>query len=146
MTQYKFTVNSVSLTGVLGWNANSTVQTQNITNGFNSAGTQNCTYVYDDVSRVTGANCGSAAAQTFSYDPFGNVNKSGSPNSFQPTYSNTINRIASVGGTSATYDNNGNATNDTFHTFMWMRTGIPSQLIPDNPTPLVLRLTHLAVW
>jgi hypothetical protein len=28
MTQYKFTVNSVSLTGVLGWNANSTVQTQ----------------------------------------------------------------------------------------------------------------------
>lgn len=125
MTQYKFTVNSVSLTGALGWNANSTVQTQNITNGFNSAGTQNCTYVYDDVTRVTSANCGSAAAQTFSYDPFGNINKSGSPNSFQPTYSNTINRIASVSGTAATYDNNGNATNDTFHTFTWDADGRP---------------------
>lgn len=119
MTQYKFTVNGLSLTSNLGWNANGTVQTQNITDGFNSADTQNCSYLYDDMSRVTSANCGSAAAQTFSYDPFGNINKAGSPNTFNASYSPSTNRISTVGGTSATYDSNGNATNDTFHTFTW---------------------------
>ncbi len=69
--------------------------------------------------RVTSASCGSAANQTFTYDPFGNINKSGSPYQFQPIYSMTRNRISSVGGTSATYDNNGNVTNDTVHTYTW---------------------------
>ena len=119
MTQYKFAVNGVSLTSNLGWNANGTVQTQNITDGFNSADTQNCSYVYDDMSRVTSANCGAAASQTFSFDPFGNINKAGSPYAFNANYNAGTNRITTVSGTSATYDNNGNATNDTFHTFTW---------------------------
>lgn len=125
MTQYKFTVNSVSLTSNLGWNANGTMQTQNITDGFNSADTQNCSYLYDDASRVTSANCGTAAAQTFSFDPFGNINKAGSPYSFNANYNASTNRISTVGGTSATYDSNGNATNDTFHTFTWDADGHP---------------------
>src|SRR5258708_29133760 len=87
MTQYKFTVNGTSLTGALGWNANGTLQTQNITDGFNASDTQNCAYQYDDITRVTSANCGSAASQTFSFDPFGNIQKSGNPYSFQPNYS-----------------------------------------------------------
>jgi RHS repeat-associated protein len=119
MTQYQFTVNGTSLTGALGWNANSTLQTQNITNGFNSAGTQNCTYGYDDLTRVTTANCGSAASQTFSYDPFGNLDKSGSPNSFQPFYSSSTNRITTVGGFTVQYDSNGNVLNDNFHSYTW---------------------------
>jgi RHS repeat-associated protein len=126
MTQYKFTVNNTSLTGALGWNTNGTLQTQNITDGFNSADTQNCSYGYDDTTRLTGANCGSAAAQTFAYDPFGNINKSGSPNSFQPTYSTSTNRMTSLPGNfTPTYDNNGNVTNDSFHTYAWDANGRP---------------------
>ncbi len=119
MTQYQFTVNGTSLTAALGWNANGTLQTQNITDGFNSADTQNCSYQYDDTTRVTTANCGTAASQTFSYDPFGNINKSGSPNSFLPTYSTSTNRMTSIAGFTPTYDSNGNVTNDSFHTYAW---------------------------
>lgn len=119
MTQYKFTANGTSLTGALGWNVNGTLETQDITDGFNSAGTQNCSYGYDDVTRLVNANCGSTAAQTFSYDPFGNISKSGSPYSFQPTYSISTNRISEVGTTAATYDSNGNVTNDTIHKYTW---------------------------
>jgi len=77
------------------------------------------------VSRVTSANCGSAASQTFSFDPFSNINKAGSPYSFNATYNTSTNRISSVSGTSATYDSNGNATNDTLHTFTWDADGHP---------------------
>lgn len=119
MTQYQFTVNGTSLTGALGWNANSTLQSQNITDGFYSAGTQNCAYVYDDLTRVTSANCGSAASQTFSYDTFGNIDKSGSPYSFQPFYSTATNRMTTVGGFTVQYDNNGNVLNDNYHAYTW---------------------------
>jgi len=119
MTQYKFTVNGTSLTAALAWNANGTLQTQDITDGFNSADTQNCSYVYDDITRVTSANCGSAAAQTFSYDPFGNINKSGSPLQFQPSYSPSTNHMTSIAGFTPTYDSNGNVTNDSFHNYAW---------------------------
>ena len=119
MTQYQFTVNSISLTGALGWNANGTLQTQNITDGFNSTDTQSCSYGYDDITRLASANCGSAAAQTFAFDPFGNINKTGSPNSFQPTYSTSTNRMTSIAGFTPTYDNNGNVTNDSLHNYAW---------------------------
>jgi RHS repeat-associated protein len=119
MTQYQFKVSNTTLTGVVGWNSNSTVQTQNIADGFNSSDTQNCGYLYDDMTRLASANCGPAASQTFIYDPFGNINKSGSPYSFNPIYSATTNRISSVGGTTATYDSNGNVLNDSFHTYTW---------------------------
>ncbi len=134
MTQYQFTVNGTSLTSSLGWNANSTLQTQNITDGFNSADTQNCSYGYDDLTRVTSANCGGAASQTFSYDPFGNINKSGSPYSFLATYSATTNRMLCVGSTNdpnctagykPSYDGNGNVLNDNYHSYAWDADGHP---------------------
>jgi RHS repeat-associated protein len=113
------TGNSISLTGALGWNTNGTLQTQNITDGFNSNDTQNCSYGYDDMTRLATANCGSTAAQTFTFDPFGNISKSGSPYSFQPTYSSSTNRMTLVGSFTPTYDNNGNVTNDSFHNYTW---------------------------
>lgn len=120
-TQYKFTLNTTSLTGALGWNANGTLQTQNITDGFNAADTQNCSYTYDDVTRLASANCGSAAAQTFTYDPFGNMSKSGSPYSFLATYSSSppTNRIATIGSFTPSYDSTGNVLNDGLHTYTW---------------------------
>ena len=69
--------------------------------------------------RIASANCGSVAGQTFTYDPFGNIDKSGSPNSFSPVYTNTRNRIYTVGSTTAQYDNNGNVLNDGVNTYTW---------------------------
>lgn len=122
MTQFKFNVGTQSqyLNGVLTWNANASLSQLAITDQFNSGDTQTCNYSHDDVIRIVGANCGSAAAQTFSYDPFGNINKSGSPNSFQPTYSVATNRMTSLPGNfTPTYDANGNVTNDSNHTYSW---------------------------
>ncbi len=78
-TAQNYTVTTAPLTGQLPWNANGRLQNQNITDAFNSADTQTCYYAHDDLTRIASANCGSAAAQTFSYDPFGNLSKSGSP-------------------------------------------------------------------
>jgi RHS repeat-associated protein len=70
--------------------------------------------------RIASANCGSVEAQTFTYDPFGNLNKVGNPGqSFQPIYTNTRNRISTVGSTTAQYDNNGNVLNDGVNTYAW---------------------------
>jgi len=129
MTQYKFNINGQADTGVLTWNANSTLQKLVITDAFNSSDSQTCKYGdpsaspavagYDDMARLISANCGTAAAQTFSYDPFGNIDKSGSPYSFLPSYSSSTNRITTVGGVTATYYNNGNVTYDGTHHYTW---------------------------
>jgi RHS repeat-associated protein len=122
MTQFKFNVGtqSQSLTGTLTWNANSSLGQLAITDQFNSPDTQTCNYSHDDLVRIASANCGSAASQAFSYDPFGNISKTGSPNSFQPTYSIATNRMTSLPGNfTPTYDANGNVTNDSNHTYSW---------------------------
>ncbi|MFZ0814675.1 MAG: RHS repeat-associated core domain-containing protein, partial [Candidatus Sulfotelmatobacter sp.] len=54
-------------------------------------------------------------AQTFSYDPFGNITKSGSV-SWLPGY-NTATNHYSLGGTS--YDAYGNVLKDSFNTYTW---------------------------
>jgi hypothetical protein len=85
---------------------------QNITDPFNSANTQNCTYTHDDLGRIISVNCGANTwQQKFSYDnnaqgvaggPFGNLIKSvqtgGTGNSFQATYNLATNQITTVGG------------------------------------------------
>jgi RHS repeat-associated protein len=121
MTQFKFNVGAQPQTyiGAATWNANSTLGQLAITDPFNGADTQTCTYAHDDLTRIAGANCGAAAAQTFSYDPFGNISKSGSPYSFQPTYSAATNRMTSLPGFTPTYDANGNLLNDNSHAYTW---------------------------
>src|SRR5260370_13871552 len=118
-TAQNYTVTTAPLTGQLPWNANGRLQNQNITDAFNSADTQTCYYAHDDLTRIASANCGSAAAQTFSYDPFGNLSKSGSPYSFLPTYSTSTNHMTSLGSFTPTYDNNGNLLNDNVHSYAW---------------------------
>ncbi len=78
MTQYRFNVNSQALVGNLTWNANATLQKLIISDPFNSTDSQTCNYVFDDLNRVASANCGSVWSQTFGYDAFGNLTKSGS--------------------------------------------------------------------
>jgi len=130
MKQYKFNMGTgpSSQTGVLTWNANGTLGKQQITDQINTANSQTCTYSHDDLTRITGANCGSVWSQTFSFDPFGNLSKAGSA-IFQPTYTgasgagsptNQYYNISGGGsGTSTYYDANGNVKYDVTHTYTW---------------------------
>jgi RHS repeat-associated protein len=124
MTQYKFTVNGQSMISTPGWNTNGTLHTLNITDPFNSANQQNCSYGYDDLGRVGSANCGSVWAQTFSYDAFGNITKTGSISWACATcYDQTKNRYNSTLSSLITYDAVGNLTYDTFHPRTWDANG-----------------------
>jgi RHS repeat-associated protein len=80
--------------------------------------TQSCTYGYDGLARLGSAGCGSVWSQSFTYDAFGNITKSGSQ-SFGPTYSASTNRYTAIGTVTPTYDNNGNLTYDGFYHYTW---------------------------
>src|SRR5207302_6438880 len=121
MTQYKYTLNGSSEIGNLTWNANGSLQTLAITDPFNAGDAQTCNYSYDDLSRITAANCGTAIFnQNFAYDPFGNITKTVPTGStgiaWQPGYNSSTNRYT-LSGTS--YDANGNLTNDSFRSYTW---------------------------
>lgn len=125
MLSYAFTVGSTpkTMTGTLTWNFNGTLSKLAITDGFNSGGTQTCKYGdptasvagYDDLGRLISVNCGSVWSQGFTYDPFGNITKSGTSR-WMPGYNESTNQYA-LAGTS--YDLDGNLLNDTFHTYTW---------------------------
>ncbi len=102
--------------GTLTWNANGTLGQLAINDRAN--GSHTCTYAHDDLSRIASANCGSPWSQTFSFDAFGNLTKSGTL-SWMPTYSSATNRYASLPSGSPSYDANGNDLADGFHTYMW---------------------------
>jgi RHS repeat-associated protein len=117
MKNFTFTVGSSnkSVAGVMTWNnSNGTLGTLQITDGWNSGDTQTCTYNYDDILRLGGTtSCVNGPttlwSQTFSYDRYGNITKSGSQ-SFMPGYNASTNQYSGL--LNATYDNNGNLTND----------------------------------
>jgi YD repeat-containing protein len=113
MTSYQFNVGSPakSVAGTLTWNTNGTLNELAITDAFNSNNQQTCSYSYDALARLSGANCGSIWSQTFTADAFGNLTKSGTI-SFQPTYSASTNQVTKVGNVTPGYDANGNLTSD----------------------------------
>lgn len=125
MTQYSFSVNGQSVVGQLSWNPLGTLAGLTVTDPFNSADSQICSYSHDDLARIASANCGGAASQTFSYDRFGNVSTSGSPYSFLPNYSSTTNQMTSIGGSTPSYDSDGDVLNDFLHTYSWNAYGRP---------------------
>jgi RHS repeat-associated protein len=97
----------------LTWNANSSLQQMAYTDGNDPTKNQTCSYSADDLSRIASVSCGTSTwAQNFSYDPFGNINKS-VPGSYGGTayaaaYSTVTNQV-NLGITPApTYDGNGN--------------------------------------
>ncbi len=123
MGTYTFTVGGTptSIGGTLTWNANGSLRQLAITDGFNSGGTQTCNYNsagtagYDDLGRLINVNCGTLWSQTFSYDQYDNLTKSGSI-TWAPGY-NAANNHYSLAGTS--YDSKGNLLKDTFFTYSW---------------------------
>ncbi len=80
MTQWSSTAGSNTQTGNLTWNANGTLRQLQISDNYDANNAQTCLYGYDDLMRLLSANCGSAWSQTFSYDAFGNITKTGSLN------------------------------------------------------------------
>jgi RHS repeat-associated protein len=122
MTQYKFNVNGQSVIGNLTWNSIGTLAGLGITDPFNSADAQTCSFSHDDLSRIASANCGSTWSQAFTFDAFGNINKSGSM-SFGATYSSVTNQMTSIGSSTPSYDLNGQVTNDFLHTYAWDANG-----------------------
>lgn len=132
MKTFEFVVGNTpsNLTGTLTWNPNGTLNKLAIADGFNSGGTQTCYFNpssgsgmgYDDWGRLLNDDCGSGGwGQTFSYDQYNNLTKaviSGrSGITFNPGYNSANNQFAS--GFGASYDSNGNLTNDTFHRYEW---------------------------
>jgi RHS repeat-associated protein len=123
MKTWKFTVGTKNESATLNWNANGTLNNLAITDGFNSGGTQTCYFSpssgsgmgYDDWGRLLNDNCGSIWAQTFSYDQYDNLTKSGSI-TWNPGY-NPANNHYALAGTS--YDSNGHLLNDTIHQYTW---------------------------
>jgi RHS repeat-associated protein len=126
MNKYQFNVGSQIVTGTLGWNANWSLGSLGISDPFSTANTQTCNYTADDLARISSVSCGTIWGQSFAYDPFGNIQKTGTPgtggSSFLPTYQYSpfnSNRVSTVGGVAATYDANGNSLNDTFRAYTW---------------------------
>jgi RHS repeat-associated protein len=124
LTKYTFSVNSQSVVGSLDWNPLGTLLSLAITDPFNSSDAQTCSYSHDDLARIASDNCGSVWSQTFTYDPFGNINKSGS-SSFGATYSTSTNHMTMIGSSVPAYDTNGNVTNDFLNTYSWDANGRP---------------------
>jgi len=76
---------------------------------------QTCNYLYDDLVRLSSGGCGTFWTQNFTYDAFGNIQKSvpsgDGGGSFLPIYStaNPNNQFTSIPGVTAPYyDQNGN--------------------------------------
>ena len=118
MSSFGFSIGSTPTTvsGTLTWNPNGTLKKMALIDPLNTSSTQTCTYAYDDLTRLGGAACGSVWSQSFSYDAFGNITKSGSL-TFNPGYDITKNRYTSLPGLS--YDSSGHLLNDSFHSYTW---------------------------
>jgi RHS repeat-associated protein len=126
-TSWTFTVGSTpkSQTGTLNWNPNGTLGQLVIGDDFNSGGAQTCNFAYDDVTRLVTDNCGSAWSQTFSYDQYDNLTKSGS-SSWMPGYNAANNRYSTIG---ATYDGDGKLTYDSLNSYSWNAYGLMATVI-----------------
>jgi YD repeat-containing protein len=116
MKTYSFSVNGITDSGTLQWNQDGTLQQLAILDGFNSGGSQTCTFSYDDVARLMTDNCGSSLwNQSYSYDQYDNLSKTGNPGtSWSPGYlpNNQI-----TGG--ANYNGDGDLTYDFHNTYTW---------------------------
>jgi RHS repeat-associated protein len=63
-------------------------------------------------------------AQTFAFDPFGNIDKTANAGtSFLPTYNLATNQYSALSGCTPTYDTDGNLTNDCSYTYSWLADG-----------------------
>lgn len=103
------------------WNSNGTVKSLQTVDSFNSVNSQTCTFSYDDLVRISTDNCGTPWNESTTYDPFGNITKSGS-SPWPPlgvTYNSSTNQYYKASSNPFVYDANGRLLNDTFDTLAW---------------------------
>ncbi|MGA3325824.1 MAG: RHS repeat-associated core domain-containing protein [Terriglobia bacterium] len=136
MNSYTYNIGSQSVSGGLTWNPNGTLAKLAITDPIYSTDQQTCNYLYDDLARAASVSCQLEPSgtpnwtQTFSFDPFGNIDKTGNNDgtSFLPTYTTSppTNQYSSIPGvTGPYYDSNGNVLKDGFHIYTWDADGNP---------------------
>lgn len=107
--EYTFTVgaNNQKQDTALTWNANGSLSKLQVkTDNFNTANVQTCNDLHDDLGRISSVNCNNNPnpwAQTFTYDAFGNITKSGNMNFGCSTCYTTANQY-----TGFDYDSDGN--------------------------------------
>ena len=136
-TQFEYSLNPSSnaftITGQLNWNANWSLYQLGLTDTNDSSKSQTCTYSADDLERAASADCvndgNTVWNQSFTYDPFGNITKTANPGqAYDAQYSYATNYV-SPGGPEATYDQNGNQTeNAADYIFSWNAYGQPVTL------------------
>jgi hypothetical protein len=113
MKTYTYSVGAATDKGTLTWNANGTLKTLAIVDGFNAGGTQTCNFTYDDLARLLTDNCGAIWNQSYTYDQYDNFSKSGSTN-WNPGYNATNNHITGAG-----YDGAGRVIYDLNNSYSW---------------------------
>ncbi len=127
-TSFTYTVKPTSSTltvaGNLTWNANGSLAQMTYNDSSDTTKNQNCAYSADDLSRISSVNCGNATwAQNFSYDAFGNINKTVPSNatggSYTAAYSPITNHVSSGISPLPNYDGIGNQLNSTGATLTW---------------------------
>ncbi len=119
-SSYTLHQNTSTIQDVLTWFPTGQLSKQAFTDTVTPANAQTCTYTYDSLNRLSSDNCGSVWSQTFAYDQFGNIAKSGSV-TFSATYNNK-NEIATLGSNVPTYDASGNLltiNTGVLHTYTW---------------------------
>ena len=136
MLSWTSNVGTLYQRGNLTWNANGTLQQMAMTDTANTANTQTCTYLYDDLARSSNVSCGTQWQQSFNYDPWGNINKSGSSS------------FSSQGGSGNhvpgySYDADGNVTNDTSNTYTYSVYGRPGTVTSVGTTGVYDAFTRL---
>ena len=127
---YNFAVNGSNDNGTLSWNVDGDLGGLVIADGIPGAtDSQTCSFAYDDVNRLVTDNCGpSHWNQTFTYDQYDNLNKTGNPGgSWNVSYNPANNQYTGIG---ANYDGIGNLTYDSFNTYSWDMYG---EMISVNP-------------
>jgi len=131
---FRGTMGLLSNTGSLTWNPNGSLGALSIVDQINPTNSQNCSFSHDDLGRVASANCGSLWNQSFNFDPFGNITKTGSISWGCATcYNSTTNRYNSTLSPLISYDSNGNLLNDTFHTYTW---DADARMLTADSTPI----------
>jgi RHS repeat-associated protein len=131
--QYNFKANCQSKIGTLNWNANGSLHSLVTTDPFNSANNQACAYSYDDLGRIGDTSCQNWQ-QTFSFDAFGNLTKSGSISTLANSYDTQTNHFSGY-----SYDLNGNLNSDGFRDFTWDADGKATAI---NSVNLSVNLTY----
>ena len=109
-TSYSINIGAGNQTATMTNNPNGSLKTLAVSDTFYANEDETCQYLYDSDFRLFNTNCGASGWQgNYSYDQYGNIDKSGST-AFQPTYNTATNRYSSNWLNGSTYDQNGNVT------------------------------------